>query len=211
MLRGLWLLAMLDSWRGSVLAGCAADRRAGKDAAKRRGGGWQAVAPGVVEPGSGQIKIAAPVIGRVSEVMVKSTIKSWPTSRFFASTTKMPRRAWRRRRPRSRCAKRRVMKSLPARRITAATPRTPWPMPRRTRGGAQHVRGRPRQASGSGSDATVTAARTAWTRAQDNLERERSQLRKSRPNPERRCRHSWKGNSMSPGTNFGSRSQSLKN
>jgi len=32
--------------------------------------------------------------------------------------------------------------------------------------------------SGSGSDATVTAARTAWTRAQDNLDRERSQLRK---------------------------------
>jgi len=32
---------------------------------------WEAVAPGVVEPRSGQIKIAAPVIGRVSEVMVK--------------------------------------------------------------------------------------------------------------------------------------------
>jgi len=32
---------------------------------------WAAVAPGVVEPRSGQIKIAAPVIGRVSEVMVK--------------------------------------------------------------------------------------------------------------------------------------------
>jgi HlyD family secretion protein len=32
--------------------------------------------------------------------------------------------------------------------------------------------------SGSGYAATVTAARTAWTRAQDNLDRERSQLRK---------------------------------
>src|SRR6516162_6328150 len=30
-----------------------------------------AVAPGVVEPRSGQVKIAAPVIGRVSDVMVK--------------------------------------------------------------------------------------------------------------------------------------------
>jgi len=35
------------------------------------GQAWAAVAPGVVEPRSGQIKIAAPVIGRVSEVMVK--------------------------------------------------------------------------------------------------------------------------------------------
>jgi multidrug efflux pump subunit AcrA (membrane-fusion protein) len=32
---------------------------------------WQTVAPGVVEPRSGQIKIAAPVIGRVNDVLVK--------------------------------------------------------------------------------------------------------------------------------------------
>jgi len=35
------------------------------------GQAWAAVAPGVVEPRSGQVKIAAPVIGRVSDVMVK--------------------------------------------------------------------------------------------------------------------------------------------
>ena len=33
---------------------------------------WQAVAPGLVEPRSGEIKVAAPVIGVVSEVMVQS-------------------------------------------------------------------------------------------------------------------------------------------
>ena len=32
---------------------------------------WAPVAPGVVEPRSGQIKIAAPVVGRVNEVLVK--------------------------------------------------------------------------------------------------------------------------------------------
>ncbi len=32
---------------------------------------WQAVAPGRVEPQSGEIKIAAPVIGRIGEVLVK--------------------------------------------------------------------------------------------------------------------------------------------
>ena len=33
---------------------------------------WQAVAPGLVEPRSGEIKVAAPVIGVLSEVMVQS-------------------------------------------------------------------------------------------------------------------------------------------
>ena len=33
---------------------------------------WQAVAPGLVEPRSGEIKVAAPVIGAISEVMVQS-------------------------------------------------------------------------------------------------------------------------------------------
>ena len=32
---------------------------------------WQAVAPGLVEPRSGEIKVAAPVIGAISEVMVQ--------------------------------------------------------------------------------------------------------------------------------------------
>ena len=33
---------------------------------------WQAVAPGLVEPRSGEIKVTAPVIGLISEVMVQS-------------------------------------------------------------------------------------------------------------------------------------------
>ena len=34
---------------------------------------WQAVAPGLIEPRSGEIKIMAPVIGRINEVMVHAT------------------------------------------------------------------------------------------------------------------------------------------
>src|SRR5215471_5275831 len=32
---------------------------------------WQAVAPGRVEPRSGEIRIVAPVVGRIGEVLVK--------------------------------------------------------------------------------------------------------------------------------------------
>ena len=39
---------------------------------------WQAVAPGLVEPSSGEIKIAAPVVGRIGEVLVK------PNDKVFA-------------------------------------------------------------------------------------------------------------------------------
>ncbi len=36
---------------------------------------WQAVAPGRVEPASGEIKIAAPVVGIIREVLVKANDK----------------------------------------------------------------------------------------------------------------------------------------
>src|SRR4030095_13530725 len=39
---------------------------------------WQAVAPGRVEPWSGEIKVAAPVIATIGEVLVK------PTDKIFA-------------------------------------------------------------------------------------------------------------------------------
>src|SRR5262249_52796662 len=43
------------------------DSRAAADDQKR----WQAVAPGRVEPWSGEIKISAPVVGRIGDVLVK--------------------------------------------------------------------------------------------------------------------------------------------
>lgn len=52
-------------------------RRGARDAAGATGAAvtqdkrWQAVAPGRVEPASGEIRIAAPVVGRVDEVLVK--------------------------------------------------------------------------------------------------------------------------------------------
>ncbi len=39
--------------------------------------GWQAVAPGRVEPKSGEIKIAAPVVGRIGEVLVAVNDKAF--------------------------------------------------------------------------------------------------------------------------------------
>jgi len=69
MLRGLWLLAMLGLvGAAAVLAG--AVRPIGAQETTSGKSGWQAVAPGVVEPVSGEIKILAAVVGRVREVSV---------------------------------------------------------------------------------------------------------------------------------------------
>src|SRR5436305_5442891 len=48
---------------GTMLEAVSAQNALGKN--------WQAVAPGVVEPRSGEIKISASVVGRISEVLVK--------------------------------------------------------------------------------------------------------------------------------------------
>jgi HlyD family secretion protein len=148
----------------------------GKDA----GQAWTAVAPGVVEPRSGQIKIAAPVIGRVSEVMVKINDKvaaDEPLLRLddedaqarvaSAQTQAAMRQKARDEKSAGKAANRRDAEDAVADAEAALLDA------RNTFDKAARAK-----RSGSGSDATVTAARTAWTRAQDNLDRERSQLRK---------------------------------
>ena len=141
---------------------------------------WAAVAPGVVEPRSGQIKIAAPIIGRVSEVMVKINDKvaaGEPLLRLddedaqarvaSAQAQVAMREKARNEKSAGKAASRRDAEDAVADAEAALVDA------RNTFDKAVHAK-----RSGSGSDATVTAARTAWTRAHDNLERERSQLRK---------------------------------
>jgi HlyD family secretion protein len=161
----------------SLLRPAGAQSRANdKDAGQQ----WQAVAPGVVEPKSGQIKIAAPVIGRVSEVMVKindKVVADEPLLRLddedaqarvaSAQAQAAMREKARNEKSAGKAASRRDAEDAVADAEAALLEA------RSTFDKAVRAR-----RSGSGSDATVTAARTAWTRAQDNLDRERSQLRK---------------------------------
>jgi HlyD family secretion protein len=162
------------------LAADAQSRADDKNASQNASQTWQAVAPGVVEPRSGQIKIAAPVIGRVSAVMVKindKVVADQPLIRLddedasarvaSAQAQVAMREKARNEKSAGKAASRRDAEDAVADAEAALVDA------RSTFDKAVHARH-----SGSGSDATVTAARTAWTRAQDNLDRERSQLRK---------------------------------
>lgn len=147
---------------------------------REAGQAWAAVAPGVVEPRSGQIKIAASLVGRVSEVLVKINDKvasDEPLLRLddedaqgrvaSAQAQVAMREKARNEKSAGKAANRRNAEDAVADAEGAVVDA------RNTFDKAVHAK-----RSGSGSDATVTAARTAWMRAQDNLERERSQLRK---------------------------------
>jgi len=180
---------------------------------KEAGRVWAAVAPGVVEPRSGQIKIAASVVGRVSEVLVKindEVATDEPLLRLddedaqgrvaSAEAQVAMREKARNEKSAGKAANRRDAEDAVADAEATVVDA------RNTFDKAIHVK-----RSGSGSDATITSARTAWIRAQDNLERERYSFARSRDNPERRCRHNSKVNSMLPGPSFESRSRNSKN
>jgi HlyD family secretion protein len=141
---------------------------------------WAAVAPGVVEPRSGQIKIAAPVIGLVSEVLVKINDKvaaDEPLIRLddedaqarvaSAQAQAAMREKARNEKSAGKAASRRDAEDAVAEAEASLVDA------RNTFDKAVHAK-----RTGTGSDATVAAARTAWTRAEENLERQRAQLRK---------------------------------
>ena len=184
MLRSHWLLAMLGIVGvATVVAGAARsigaqETTSGKSGDK--GAGWQSVAPGVVEPVSGEIKILAAVAGRVGEVSVAvndNVIAGEPVLRLDEE----------------------------AARARVATARAQVAMRERVRNDQSAGRGENRRnaeddvasaeatlgearaafdaaalakRAGNGSDTVRTTARAAWTRAQDNLDRERARLRK---------------------------------
>ena len=156
-----------------------APRATGADSADDKR--WQAVAPGLVEPWSGEIKIAAPVIGRISEVLVK------PNDKVFAGellvrldddeararlATAQAQVALRKRvrndqSASSRAAERRKAEDAAADADKAVVDAQ-----------AALDRSAAAKRAGGGSDADLDAARTALSRAQERLKQQKAELRK---------------------------------
>jgi HlyD family secretion protein len=144
------------------------------------GNGWQAVAPGVVEPRSGEIKISSPVIGRVSEIIVKvndKVLADEPLLRLddedaqarvaSAQAQVAMRERARNEKSAGKAANRRDAEDAVADAEGALE-------------GARNAFDKAVRAkrSGASSDAAVASARAAWTNADDNLGRQRAQLRR---------------------------------
>jgi HlyD family secretion protein len=142
--------------------------------------GWQAVAPGVVEPGSGEIKILAPVVGRIAEVSVAANdtvVSGEPLLRLDdeeaqarAATARAQvaiRERVRNQKAAGRGENRRIVEDEIANaEATLVEAR------------AEFDTATLAKRAGGGSDAAVTTARAAWTRAQENLNGQRTRLRK---------------------------------
>lgn len=142
---------------------------------------WQAVAPGVIEPRSGEIKISTPVISCISQVLVKindRVLADEPLVRLDDESARarvasaqaqvaMRERARNEQKAAGKAENRRNAEDAVADAeealVDARSAFDKAAIARRT---------------GSGSDAAVTSAHHAWTAAQENLERQRTQLRK---------------------------------
>jgi HlyD family secretion protein len=147
---------------------------------------WQAVAPGLVEPRSGEIKVTAPVIGLISEVMVQSgekVIADEPLIRLddegararvatSQAQVEMRKRA-RNDQGAGKAADRRKAEDGVAE-AEAAVVQTRDSFDAAVK--AKH--------GGSGSDADLTAARTGWSGAQERLVQKRAQLHKLDDDPD---------------------------
>ena len=147
---------------------------------------WQAVAPGLVEPRSGEIKVTAPVIGLISEVMVQSgekVIADEPLIRLddeggrarvatSQAQVEMRKRA-RNDQGAGKAADRRKAEDGVAE-AEAAVVQT-----RDSFDAAVKAKRR-----GSGSDTDLAAARTAWSGAQERLAQKRVQLHKLDDDPD---------------------------
>ncbi len=174
----LGLGALLAVAAATTRPGAAQDASGGKSGDQSRT--WQAVAPGVVEPRSGDIKIAAPVIGRISEVAVKlheKVIAGEPLLRLDDEAARarvasaraeaaMHERA-RNDKAAGKAENRRDAEDAVAEAEAALVDAL----------AAFDKAALTRRASG-GSNAAVVSARAAWSNAQDNLERQRAQLRR---------------------------------
>jgi HlyD family secretion protein len=141
---------------------------------------WQAVAPGLVEPRAGEIKIAAPAIGVISEVMVQSGDKVMADEPMIRLDDESARarvagaqaQAEMRKRARNdqgagKGADRRKAEDSVAE-AEAAVMQTQESFDAAAKA----------KRSGGGSDGDVAAARTAWSSAQERLAQRRTQLRK---------------------------------
>jgi HlyD family secretion protein len=142
---------------------------------------WQAVAPGRVEPSSGEIKISAPVIGTVSEVLVKANDKVFagePLIRLLDTEAQ-----YRMATTETQIALRRRVRADENASRAAATRRRAEDA---VFDGEKAVidaraaidRVAIERRAGRGSDADVNSARAALTRAQDRLKTLKAELRR---------------------------------
>jgi HlyD family secretion protein len=142
---------------------------------------WQAVAPGRVEPRSGEIKIVAPVIGRIGEVLVKVNDKVFAgeplirleddetQARLLAAQAQVAlrRRARNDQRGSNKTASRRQVEDGVAESEQAIV--DAW---------SALDKAAAAKRSGKGSDAGIDAARATLTRAQDRLKQQKAELRR---------------------------------
>jgi HlyD family secretion protein len=142
---------------------------------------WQAVAPGRVEPSSGEIKIAAPIVGVIGEVLVKANDKVFagePLVRLIDSEVQarlataeaqiaLRRRARNDESPSSRASTRRKAEDGVADAEKALVDTQ-----------AAVDKAAIERRAGRGSDADVDAARAALARAQDRLKQQKAELRR---------------------------------
>lgn len=142
---------------------------------------WQAVAPGRVEPQSGEIKMATPVIGRIGEVLVKVNDKVFagePLMRLEDDETQarlpaaqeqvaLRKRARNDQRPSSRAAGRRQAEDAVADGEQAVV--EAWSALDRAAAAKRDQKG---------SDADIDTARARLTRAQDRLKQQKADLRR---------------------------------
>jgi HlyD family secretion protein len=142
---------------------------------------WQAVAPGRVEPQSGEIRIAAPVMGRIGAVLVGVNDKVFagqPLMRLEDEETharllaaqvqiELRKRARNEQRSSSRAASRREAEDAVAESEQAVV---------EARSALDKAAAA--KSGGDGSDARIETARTRLTRARDLLESQKTELRR---------------------------------
>lgn len=174
------LCALLAAAAAAAPPAAAQDKSGGDGKTAQGNKTWQAVAPGVVEPRSGEIKITAPVIGRISEVAVKSNDKvsagellvrlddEEARARVASARAEaaMHERA-RNDKSAGKAENRRDAEDAVAEAETALVDAR-----------AAFDKAALAKRTGRSSDSAVALARAAWTNAQDNLERQRAQLRR---------------------------------
>jgi HlyD family secretion protein len=142
---------------------------------------WQAVAPGRVEPWSGEIKITAPVIGRIGEVLVKPNdvvflgelmVRLHDDEIRARVATADAQVAMRKRARNDQAASNRAGDRRRAEDAVADSERAV--VDTRTALDAAVIAKR----TGNGADADIETARNAFTRAQDRLKQDRAELKR---------------------------------
>jgi HlyD family secretion protein len=147
---------------------------------------WQAVAPGRVEPSSGEIKIAAPVMGVIAEVLVKVNDKVFPGEPLIrlndneAQARLATAEAQVALRKRSRNDETAPIRAAARRRAEDAVGDADKAI---AEAQAALDKAAIERRAGRTSDADLEAARTGLARAQDRLKQQKAELRRIEADP----------------------------